>query len=207
MDNADAVTSALRGLGFDVTEMVDAGRDEMLAAAWSFHERLAQADDTVGLFYYSGHAVQAEGSNFLLPADFRFTPKMASIAHLTLSGVPLGQMLPGPGGAGSLRIVLLDPVAPPPDPTDLDPGLASIAPAANTIVMVSTQPGSAASDGPVDGNLFARALVRRLAEPGAGIEMILRIVRTRWCRKHSRGRCRSWSSRRQVSWNSFPPCR
>ena len=100
VDNADAVTSALRGLGFDVTEMVDAGRDEMLAAAWSFHERLAQADDTVGLFYYSGHAVQAEGSNFLLPADFRFTPKMASIAHLTLSGVPLGQMLPGPGGAG-----------------------------------------------------------------------------------------------------------
>ena len=86
-------------------------------------------------------------------------------------------MLPGPGGAGSLRIVLLDPVAPPADLTDLDPGLASIAPASNTIVMVSTQPGSAASDGPVDGNLFAKALVRRLAERGTGIEMILQIVR------------------------------
>ena len=71
--NADAMTSALRVLGFDVTEMIDAGGTDLRAAMDSFRARLS-AGDAVGLFYYSGYAAQVEGSNFLLPSDFTRQP-------------------------------------------------------------------------------------------------------------------------------------
>ena len=67
--NADNMTSALRGLGFDVTEMIDAGDTDLRAAMENFRARLS-AGDAVGLFYYSGYAAQFEGANFLLPSDF-----------------------------------------------------------------------------------------------------------------------------------------
>ena len=106
------MTAALRGLGFDVTEMIDAGDRDLRGAIESFRARLS-AGDAVGLFYYSGYAAQFEGANFLLPSDFNSAIGHIAAADVGATAVPLGDLLGGQEGEG-LRIVLLDPASPPP---------------------------------------------------------------------------------------------
>ena len=60
----------LGDLGFDVVRAPDAGRDDMAAAIREFGKRLrAAGPEAVGLFYYAGHGVQANGVNYLIPVD------------------------------------------------------------------------------------------------------------------------------------------
>jgi uncharacterized caspase-like protein len=70
-NDSDDVTAALRGVGFDVTE----GKDLTLAAfsqiTETFREKASGAD--VALFYYSGHGMQFEDQNWLMPIDAKVT--------------------------------------------------------------------------------------------------------------------------------------
>ena len=173
--NADSMTSALRGLGFDVTEMIDAGDTDLRAAMESFRARLS-AGDAVGLFYYSGYAAQFEGSNFLLPSDFDSATGHIEAADVGAAGVPLDDMLSGHQGGG-LQIVLLDPASPPPGLiSDIAPGLATPAPARNTIVMIS-----------------AGLSTRRLTSPTPTLSSPTRL-------------CGGWPSRELRSRRSWPKC-
>ena len=174
--NADSMASALRGLGFDVTEMVDAGRDDLLEAMENFRARLSTGD-AVGLFYYSGYAAQFEGSNFLLAVDFDSATGHIAAANVSADGVRLDGLLGAQQGNG-LKIVLLDPVAPPAGMiSDMVAGLATPQPAQNTIVMISAQPTDSAAHQPDADPVFTDALVQRLSEPGASIVTILGDVR------------------------------
>jgi uncharacterized caspase-like protein len=65
-DAAD-LAQALRAIGFEVIEQRDATRDAMAKAVRDFSERLHDAD--VALFFYSGHGLQMNGENYLLPVD------------------------------------------------------------------------------------------------------------------------------------------
>jgi hypothetical protein len=62
-----ALARALRERGFQVRELADPGRREMMAAVNAFATDLARA--RVGLFYFSGHGVQLRGANYLQPRD------------------------------------------------------------------------------------------------------------------------------------------
>ena len=91
------MASALRGLGFDVTEMIDAGDNDLRGAIENFRARLS-AGDAVGLFYYSGYAAQFEGANFLLPSDFDSATGHIAAADVGATGVPLADLLGGQEG-------------------------------------------------------------------------------------------------------------
>jgi len=65
VNDAEDMASTLESLSFSVTLVKDASQDRMKLAISEFITSLN--DDTVGLFYYSGHAVQYEGSNYLIP--------------------------------------------------------------------------------------------------------------------------------------------
>ena len=173
--NADAMTAALRGLGFDVTEMIDAGDTDLRGAIENFRARLS-AGDAVGLFYYSGYAAQFEGANFLLPSDFDSATGHIAAADVGATGIPLADLLGGQDGEG-LRIVLLDPASPPPGLiSDIAPDLATPQPARNTIIMISAKPLGTAGHRPDADPVFTNALVRRLAEPDRSIVGILNEV-------------------------------
>src|SRR4051812_14169471 len=137
--NADKMAFALRRLGFDVTELIDAPLGDTLLAIENFRMRLMQ-DGTVGIFYHSGYAAQFDGSNFILPADFGTPVGSAKPAGGGAAGVILDQLLESQVSNG-LKIVLLDPVAPPANLLgQLQPGFAGIRPVDGTIVMVSAEP-------------------------------------------------------------------
>src|SRR5215218_11359661 len=60
-NDARAMASALRGLGFEVVEAIDVDHPAMLEALAGFAERLEGAQ--VGLFFYAGHGLQVAGEN------------------------------------------------------------------------------------------------------------------------------------------------
>ena len=58
--DADAMAARLRGLHFDVTELTNQNIDQMNAALRAFSERLTSGhDQTLALFYFSGHGARA----------------------------------------------------------------------------------------------------------------------------------------------------
>ena len=50
---------------FSVTKFEDTSYSELREAIWDFGKQLREAD--AALFYFSGHGVQYNGSNYLLP--------------------------------------------------------------------------------------------------------------------------------------------
>lgn len=69
--DAEEVTAALKRSNFEVVEGVDLNQAGMREAIIRF-ARTAQTAD-VGVFYYSGHAMQFNGINYLMPVDAKLS--------------------------------------------------------------------------------------------------------------------------------------
>src|ERR1700738_356477 len=65
--DAKAMAKALETSGFSVTLKQDLTLKSMKEALRAFKAEVAGGDDA--LFYFSGHGVQFEGSNYLIPVD------------------------------------------------------------------------------------------------------------------------------------------
>ena len=81
-DEAD-IAAAFRSLGFEVVERHDADRVAMADAVREFAAELPGSDTAV--FYYSGHGLQVDGENYLVPVD----AKIASIADVRFGTIDL----------------------------------------------------------------------------------------------------------------------
>ena len=64
-NDARGIAQALRAQGFDVIERVNADLLGMRRAAAEFGARMREGG--VAVFYYSGHGIQANGRNYLVP--------------------------------------------------------------------------------------------------------------------------------------------
>jgi uncharacterized caspase-like protein len=65
VNDARAMSQALRELGFEVISLENANKKHMEQAIVRFAGRLKT--DSSGLFYYAGHGVQVKGRNYLVP--------------------------------------------------------------------------------------------------------------------------------------------
>jgi hypothetical protein len=68
--DAEAVTSKLSSLGFQVSHHHGLTFDKMTKAIAAFAAALKSSPVNVGLFYFSGHGVQIQDQNFIVPIDF-----------------------------------------------------------------------------------------------------------------------------------------
>ena len=66
-NDAEDVAAALRGVGFEVIQAIDANKRDLDLNMAKFARLAADAD--AALFYYAGHAVQYQGRTFLMPTD------------------------------------------------------------------------------------------------------------------------------------------
>jgi hypothetical protein len=105
VNDAEDIASTLESLGFGVNLVKNATRDQMQAAISEFVGNLN--DDMVGLFYYSGHAVQFKGDNYLIPiggvdkvSRTEDLPKYAVNTNIVLDGLNQSQ--------SNLNFVFLD---------------------------------------------------------------------------------------------------
>lgn len=85
--DAAGVGVYLRQAGFDVEQHVNLTQGEMLAATLRFLGQLRPGE--VAVVYFSGHILQYDGANFLVPVDVRLT----SSASLLSSGLALNTLI------------------------------------------------------------------------------------------------------------------
>src|SRR4030088_1393299 len=65
--DARSMAKLLRNVGFDVVEGANLTRDKMTEKLLDFGKKAQGAD--VALFFYAGHGIAVDGTNYLLPVD------------------------------------------------------------------------------------------------------------------------------------------
>ncbi|NDR59029.1 caspase family protein [Aliiruegeria sabulilitoris] len=189
--DATAVAETLEGIGFKVTEVVDAPLQSLLKTLEDFAFRSETAE--LALIYFAGHGVQVQGENFLLPVDVQ--PR--SNDDLRRQAISLDSLLAVVDRARKMRIVILDACRNNPfgggislasSAEQVDAaggrglvmaggGLAASAPDRGTLVSYAAKDGSVALDGAGTNSPFARALIETLPQPGLEISLMFRQVR------------------------------
>ena len=180
-DAAD-IAAVLKGLGFSVTEGYDLDKHGMDEAFHHFAHDAIGAD--AALFYYGGHGMQFQGSNYLLPVDAR----LGGVEDVSYEMARVDDILTDLQRAGGVRILMLDACRDNPlaqqllaraDPTrslGASRGLARIQQSAGTLIAYSTQPGSTAADGSGRNSPFAAAFLSEVGKPGVEVGTLFRHV-------------------------------
>jgi hypothetical protein len=175
--DAAAVAQALRAADFEVTLKLNVRRDEMLRAMADFGRSLR--DGGVGLFYYAGHALQMDGSNYLVPLG----ANVEAADYVQIETVDLNDVLARMGGADNrLNIVILDACRNNPFQTrfrSVTRGLAPTLAPTGTYIAYAAAPGQVAFDGNARNSPYTSALVEELGEPGLRLEDVFKRVGAR----------------------------
>jgi hypothetical protein len=173
-NDARAMASSLRELGFTVTLLEDITRNQMVGRVSEFSEALRP--DDVAFFFYAGHGVQLEGENYLVPADFDGSSSTAA----RLNTLPVGELQSALGRA-KVSVIVLDACRNNPfgNARSGGRGLAPVE-ARGNIIAFATGAGQTASDNPAAGNgLFTEQLLATLREPNLPLRDIFYRVRQR----------------------------
>jgi uncharacterized caspase-like protein len=177
--NAEGMAAVLDGLGFEVVKAADLDLAGLRSAIKDFAARAKGAK--VALIYYSGHAVQAEGRNYMLGID----AKADADSDLDAAAVDLGSLLESLAGPKLLRIAFFDAgrddamrLIPGKKSKSMASGLAPLSPG-NAVIGFAVGPGEGWVEGEGKLSPFAAALVAEMGEPGLEIAAMTRKVRDR----------------------------
>ena len=179
-NDAALMARTLEGVGFDVTVTTDSDLLTMNRAIGNFSRKLrSSGKDTVGLFYYAGHGVQARGANYLVPLGAR----VENQADLTLETISAADILTHMESAGNkLNLVVLDACRNNPYKSRFRSsarGLARTQAASGTLLAFSAAPGQVADDGTGQHSPYTLALSQAVREPGLSVEQVFKRVRVK----------------------------
>jgi uncharacterized caspase-like protein len=172
----------LRGAGFDDVEVaLDLGQRDLRIALRRFEEKSSQSD--VGVLYYSGHGIEVNGQNYVLPID----AKLASDGDIEDEAVPLDRVMKSVEGVKRLKLVILDACRDNPfiasmrrssGTRSVGVGLAKVEPSTTgTLIAYAAKAGTTAADGGGQNSPFTSALAKYVAQPGLDIRLALGKVR------------------------------
>lgn len=176
-NDAKAVAGKLRGFGFKVTEAIDVSRARLAELLANFSRSAADAD--LSIFFYAGHAVQIQGTNYIIPVDY----DMRDSAQVTYQGVNVNALIEA-SLPGKTKLVFLDACRDNPLSRSLGRNLRlGLAPpiiaVEGTLISYATRDGSVAEDGyGLKNSPFTTALLENLDSPD-DIAVVLRKVRER----------------------------
>ncbi|MCB1191594.1 MAG: WG repeat-containing protein [Leptospiraceae bacterium] len=188
------MTDTLRKLGFKVKMMKNVTKKQFEVAIRDFGRKLVKTKG-VGLFYYSGHGVQYNGKNFLIPVD----AKIEKEYDIEYEGVNLARLLSEMEHADNrLNIIILDACRSNPYSRFFRDGEArGLAPISGnpsgTIIAYSTSPNNVANDGYGKNGLYTQELLKYMRVPGKKIEDVFKDVRIS-VKKLSNGRQTPWET-------------
>jgi hypothetical protein len=167
--DAEDVAAALKRSGFETIVGLDLDKTKMDDAAINFARAARNAD--VAVFYYSGHALQYGGVNYLIPIDAALADE-ADLRRATR----VDEILEDLKQAKNLRILVLDSCRDNPLADQLkrsigttrsatiQRGLAKIESPDGTIISYSTQAGRTAADGDGRNSPYTTAFLKHIEE-------------------------------------------
>ena len=174
LNDARDMAAALKGLGFQVQSLLDADAGQMEQAILDFGDRLRTGG--VGLFYYAGHGVQAQGSNYLIPLQANISREI----QLKRKAIDAGLVLDAMGAANNgLNIVILDACRDNPYANSFrntTRGLARMDSPTGSLIAYATAPGDVAADGDGRNGVFTKHLLEQMQKPGVQVEQVFKQV-------------------------------
>jgi formylglycine-generating enzyme required for sulfatase activity len=185
VNDAKAVAKVLRLLHFDVTLVTDVNQEQMETAILDFGKKLRK--DKEAVFYYSGHGVQYQGENYLIPVDA--ISRIEVPGHLRSRAIELGYILELMVEKGSgMNIVLLDACRSNPFKSiflsrekglGMEKGLATLSRRADgMLISYATSPGDIALDGTGRNSPYTTRLVELMMIPDLPVEMMFNKLRS-----------------------------
>jgi hypothetical protein len=182
--DAKSMAKVLRSVGFDVVEGTNLTRDKMTEKLLDFGKRAEGAD--VALFFYAGHGIAVNGTNYLLPVDADLKSEMdVKLGAAINVDLTLEQTM----NDAKVKLVFLDACRDNPfankirsakatRSVSVQSGLAEMKSGEGTLIAFATGPGQTALDGEAGTNSpFTRALVANIAAPGVEIQQAMTKVR------------------------------
>src|SRR6202011_1450731 len=182
--DAKAMAGVLRNVGFEVVEGTNLTRDKMTERLLEFGKKAQGAE--VAVFFYAGHGIAINGTNYLLPVDADIKSEMDVRLGSTINiDVTLDQTM----SDAKVKLVFLDACRDNPFAARLrslkttrgvnvQTGLAEMKSGEGTLIAFATGPGQTALDGEAGINSpFTRALMANIAKPGVEIQEAMTKVR------------------------------
>ncbi len=185
VNDADDVSRLLKErLCFDVIEVRDATRAAFEHAIAEISRKAEGAD--VALFYYAGHGMQFQQTNYLLPIDASLSSEYEAI-HGNISAQDVITTLEA---RAKVTLAFLDACRNNPLEEEFkrrmtqlgrgygeDRGLAPMKGSnSQTLVVFATRPNQRAADGTGRNSPFTAAFLQHIATPGEDIELVMRDV-------------------------------
>ena len=193
VNDARAMSSKLKGLGFEVIYYENITQSDMKRAIDNFGERLRGYD--VGLFYYAGHGIQYKGQNYIIPIE----ANLKSERQVEYDCIAADRVLAFMEHAQSdVNIIILDACRNNPFErswrrTVDGAGLAFMNAPVGSMIAYATSPGTTASDGTGQNGLYTAALLKHMGTQGMTIEQMFKRVRVD-VEKNSKGKQVPWES-------------
>ena len=161
VNDAKDMATVLRGLGFTVIDRYNLKQRDFDRAVQSFENQLHKYH--VGLFYFSGHGLQARGENYLVPIDAR----IKSAVDIKYVSINANQILEKMEYANKhTNLLILDACRNNPFKSlrkGFSQGLAEMSPR-GSLIAFATAPGTTALDGlPTERNsIYTKHLLKQL---------------------------------------------
>jgi len=156
INDARALKTILEKRGFEVIYTEDGGKKAMKENLDKFYSKIKKGG--VGMFYFSGHGIEVDGQNYLIPIDAKIEAK----SDTEYEAIALNKITKRMENSGNrLNIVVLDACRNDPFSRAVGVGgLAKVEPI-GMFVSFSTGAGSVASDGRSGENgLFTKSLIK-----------------------------------------------
>jgi hypothetical protein len=184
--NATDVGAALAGLGFEVRREVDQGAQAMRAMVRDFFAaaRAAEGAPPLAILYYTGHGLQFQGENYMVPSDVSLDLRADGIARGSINidkEIIAQASLPNDGTAALIFDACRN--DPTKNPKDQSGSFNQVNPPRGTIITFSTAPGrfAIAPRSPDENSIYTAILVDELlkANPAISVKDFLDAVKFR----------------------------
>src|SRR5580704_5924128 len=175
INDARALTVALRHHGFDVDVIEDASRDDITRAVARLKDKLRP--DSVVMLFFGGYGIQAGGESYMIPVDATIWKE----SDVRREGVSIESVLDVMKEQGACaKLVIID--ASRRNPYErrfraFSHGLAPIAAPDNALILTSATPGKVADDGGGEHSVLLGELLDNLRVQQALAETIFNKTR------------------------------
>ena len=175
INDARALTSALRGNGFDVDVVEDASRDDMNRAVARLRAKIKP--NSVVMLYFGGYGVQVGRESYMIPVDAAIW-KESDVRRQGVSIEAVLDVMKAQGARAKLVVV---------DASRRNPyerrfrayshGLAPIDTPDNALILTSAMPGRVADDSEGTHSVLMSELLQNLTAEAGGVETVFNKTR------------------------------
>ena len=187
VNDAELMKTTLQELGFTVIIKKNANLQTMQLATAEFTDKIKNYD--VALFYYAGHGIQVDGTNYLIPIDAKLeTQVMCQFEAFDINSINKAFM----ENSNNINIMILDACRDNPYRSWMRGGTRGFVAVTNqpagTIIAFATREGETACDGNGNNGLYTEILAQEMKKT-QNITEVFQNTRVKVLQKSSKKQC------------------